>query len=152
MVWKMEHEPPTTSATTVSGEATSPSPRTVLVADEDRGQRETVAEALRGRGYHVLEASNSFELLDYLSELVADTAPVDRPELIVCDERMPGVHTLSALTALRPSRRSPIVVLTTANTDLETTNRSGRLGAASVFVRPVDVDALISFCKVVAPP
>ena len=147
MTWNMDHEPPHgPTGTEPVGQ------RTVLVADDDQSLRQRLATSLRATGYRVLVAESAFEFLEYLSDILADEQLCERPELIVCDMRMPGVSSLGSIASLRSARAVPVIVLTSANTDIETSQRAERLGAAGVFVHPVDVTAIVSFCTTIAPP
>jgi CheY-like chemotaxis protein len=149
MDWHTGHEPPPTSTTEVPGSELG---RTVLVADQHPALRGPLAERLRALGYHVVEAGDGFEFLEYLSDLLAGEIEGESAELIVCDVQMPGASSLASLASVRPSRTTPLVVLTTANADAEVTTRSQRLGAAGLFVQPHDLEAVVSFCKAIAPP
>ena len=147
MTRNMDHDPPDGSqGPGVVGQ------RTVLVADDDQSLRRRLATRLRATGYRVLEAESAFEFLEYLSDILADEKLSERPELIVCDMRMPGVSSLGSIASLRSAHAVPVIVLTSANTDIETSQRAERLGAAGVFVHPVDITAIVSFCTTVAPP
>ncbi len=127
-------------------------PRTVLVADENRTVRQPLAARLRAHGYRVIEAENGIEFLEYLSDILAGEAFEERPEIVVCDMRMPGVTSLASIASLRQSRRAPMVVLTTANGDVEASSRARRLGADGVFVQPLELEDIVRYCERIAPP
>lgn len=151
MDWRMGHEPPeqdTTRVPKLVGEVS----RTVLVADQDPALRRPLVARLREEGYRVIEAGDGFEFLEYLSDLLAGEVEGELAEIIVCDLHMPGASSLASLAAVRPSRTTPLVVLTTANGDSEVAARSQRLGGAGLFVQPHDVDAVVTFCRTIAPP
>jgi CheY-like chemotaxis protein len=148
MVWKAEDIPSPSSIRP----RTEAVPRTVLIADEDAKLRLPLSSRLRELGYHVIEAENGFEFLEYLSELVADENTRERPEVIVCDVRLPGITSLGSIASLRPAWRAPMVVLTSSNNDPEIFRRARRLGAAGVFSAPYDIDSIVSFCTQLAPP
>jgi CheY-like chemotaxis protein len=122
MDFRTGHEPPEESTTLVP-ELEVELSRTVLVADQDPALRRPLAARLREQGYRVIEASDGFEFLEYLSDLLAGEAAGEPAEIIVCDVHMPGASSLASLASVRPSRTTPLVVLTTANADSEVTSR-----------------------------
>jgi len=151
MDWHTGHEPPERGTTKVPG-TEGDLGRTVLVADQDPSLRRPLVARLRALGYRVIEAGDGFEFLEYLSDLLAGEMEGESAELIVCDVQMPGASSLASLASVRPSRTTPLVVLTTANADSEVATRSQRLGAAGLFVQPHDLEAVVSFCRTIAPP
>ena len=113
----------------------------VLVAEDDAALRDLLVSALSDDGYEVIEARDGVDLLRQLANLDSDGTdlPVD---VVVSDVRMPGTSGLEALTILRRFSRSLPVVLITAFGDIATHAEAERLGAAAVFDKPFDIDAL----------
>ncbi len=113
---------------------------TVLVADDDEDMRALVVDTLRADGYTVIEARDGAELLDQLVRAVDD--PLQRPDVVVTDVRMPNLSGLGVLDALRRARvEIPVVVMTVfAHDSVRTLAR--RLGAVGLLKKPFDVDDL----------
>jgi len=107
---------------------------TLLLADDDRPQREMLAGALEQDGYAVLQAADGAEALARLRR-----EPVD---LLLSDLRMPGLDGLELLDAARRlNPLLPVVVLTAFGT-VETAVEAMRRGAFTFLVKPVDLLAL----------
>jgi CheY-like chemotaxis protein len=116
-------------------------PARILVADDDTEMRNLLASSLRGDGYDVVEATSGPDLLEEVSMLLfsGQAVPVD---LIISDERMPGMLGSEVLAGLRESRWPTPFVLITGFGDAETHRRAFSLGARAVFDKPFDLDEL----------
>jgi DNA-binding NtrC family response regulator len=111
---------------------------TVLVIDDDRNLRETLADLFRGDGHDVLQAANGEEAIAILH--------AERPDVALCDWRMSPLGGLDVLKAVQKEGREgavPIIVLT-AYGDAESTVQAMQTGAYDFLVKPVDVDAVLS--------
>jgi two-component system OmpR family response regulator len=107
----------------------------ILVVDDDRDIRVSIAEYLRTRGFRVSVASNAKEL-----DRVLGTA---RPDLIVLDIMMPGEDGLSVCRRLQESSQIPIVLLT-ALTDSSDRIVGLELGADDYVSKPFDPRELVA--------
>ncbi len=79
----------------------------VLVAEDDRGTREMLANMLRAEGWQVLEAADGEQALAFYEK--------DRPDLVLLDMMMPkmdGFEFVARVKELPDAPRVPIVVLT----------------------------------------
>lgn len=85
---------------------TTPRRGTVLVADDDRSVRESVAEILESDGYRVVEATDGEEALERLHSGEVDA--------VLLDIKMPRRDGLSVLDVMSPPPPPPSVVLVTA--------------------------------------
>ncbi len=82
---------------------TSPdSPKTVLIVDDDKGIRETVADFLEIEGYQVLKASSVSEARNLLKQ---------DADLMLLDLTMPGGDGLSFAREIRASNPIPIIII-----------------------------------------
>jgi two-component system nitrogen regulation response regulator GlnG len=123
----------------------------IWIADDDRGVRFVLAEALRDAGLAVRE----FEDAASVREALRDT----RPALLLTDVRMPGEDGLSLLNELKARGIGPVIVMS-AFTDVATTAAAYRAGAADYLAKPFDLDqavasvqrALADVPAVAAPP
>ncbi len=112
-------------------------PASILLVEDDRGIRESVAECLRYEGYAVTAVANGVEALASLR------AGVHRPRLIVLDLVMPVMNGSEFLDALRGDpalRELPVVLMTAAMP-------SGGMGvpAANGYLsKPFELDDLLA--------
>jgi CheY-like chemotaxis protein len=91
----------------------------VLVADDNAGVRESVAEILRSAGYDVTEADDGDVALE---------SYIEHPsEVVVLDVRMPRLDGISVVENMVPAPPPPAIVLVSAY-DLDQEARA-RLGA-----------------------
>ena len=107
----------------------------ILVVDDDRDIRVSVAEYLRTRGFRVSVAADAKEL-----DRVLGTAS---PDLIVLDIMMPGEDGLSVCRRLQESSQIPLVLLT-ALTDSSDRIVGLELGADDYVTKPFDPRELVA--------
>lgn len=112
----------------------------ILVCDDEADIRDMLREYLSKRGYQVLTASSSTELLEAL-----EVGPVD---LILLDINMPGQDGLTTLRNLRADDQTPVVMLTAAG---EVMDRilGLEMGADDYLGKPVDLRELEARIKAV---
>lgn len=111
---------------------------TVLIIDDDRSLRETLAELFAGEGHAVREAADGEEAIAILRQDEADVA--------LCDWRMAPLGGLDVLKAMRAEgleERIPLIVLT-AYGDAESTVQAMQAGAYDFLVKPVDADTVLA--------
>jgi CheY-like chemotaxis protein len=114
-------------------------PALVLVAEDDDNMRYLLARALRRDGHDVLATSDGSSAREVL---VAAHDGARRPDLLVCDVRMPRLSGLE-LTAWLRSRDSGLpVVLLSAFADEQTHRAASQLGVACVLSKPFELDEL----------
>ena len=116
-------------------------PARILLAEDDTEMRSMLSTALRSDGYEVVEASSGSDLLEEISMLLfrGEAIPAD---LIVSDERMPGLLGSEVLAGLRRACWPTPFVLITGFGDDDTHRKAFRLGASAVFDKPFDLDKL----------
>jgi CheY-like chemotaxis protein len=103
----------------------------VLVVEDDRDSRETLATALAQSGYAVDIVEDGREALGRLSSWPAD--------VLVSDVNMPVMSGLELIRALRASGRTQPVVLITGLEDLG----ADVSGASACLRKPMSIDELI---------
>src|SRR5712691_6917916 len=111
-------------------------PRRILIADDDAATRSMLVELLRGEGYDTLEAKSGSEVLRVV--------PVEEPDLLLIDLRMPdqdGIQVLRRLSAQDISVGN--VILMTAFGTSSTTIEAMHLGAYDYITKPFDVDRVL---------
>ena len=106
----------------------------ILVADDDRLVRITVAKGLRQAGYDVLEASDGEEAVRI--------AAGEHPSLAVLDLRMPRLSGLEAAARLRKQTEVPFIILS-AYDDEQAVREASDAGALGYLVKPIDVRQML---------
>lgn len=111
---------------------TKPKPR-LLLADDDRGIRESLSKLLRGVGYDVTLATNGGHVLEtvYHHSFHVLLLDLNMPE-------MDGWETLARVTQLRP--HLPIVVITAQPNQRDWLARGG---ARALMEKPLDLPLLL---------
>jgi len=107
----------------------------IWIADDDRGIRFVLAEALRDAGHAVREFGDAEAV-----HLALQTA---RPAVLLTDVRMPGEHGLALLAALQAQGVGPVIVMS-AYTDVATTAAAYRAGAVDYLAKPFDLDQAVT--------
>src|SRR5579864_3090785 len=108
----------------------------ILIADDDAAIRGTLVELLQGEGYDTLEAKSGSEVLRIV--------PVEEPDLLLIDLRMPdqdGIQILKRLSAQEIDVGN--VILMTAYGTSSTTIEAMHLGAYDYITKPFDVDRVL---------
>jgi two-component system, OmpR family, response regulator MprA len=111
-------------------------PQRVLVADDDRAIRESLARALELEGYEAVPAVDGVESLTRVRQESFDA--------LVLDVMMPGVDGLAVCRVLRADRdRTPVLMLTARQ---ETADRVAGLdaGADDYLPKPFELDELLA--------
>jgi DNA-binding NtrC family response regulator len=112
------------------------SPRRVLVVDDERLIRWSLAESLTDAGATVVEASNGSEALRSVKEAA--------PDVIVLDYRMPDSNDLTLLASIRHFAPRSQVILMTAFGTPEVVMGALDLGAFCVVSKPFEVGQLVA--------
>jgi len=108
--------------------------RTVLVVDDDRTGRETLAEAVSEMGYEVASAAAGPEALDILRQREID--------IVLTDLKMPGMDGLELLTRAKRIRPDAFVILVTAFATVDTAVEAMKKGAYDYVMKPIDLRRL----------
>ena len=108
----------------------------ILIADDEPGVRESLAEVLRDAGYEVETASDGSAALRAIE--AKDFA------VVVTDIRMPGADGLAVLRRAREVSPQTVVMVMTAHASIETAVEALRAGAADYVLKPVLFDDLLA--------
>lgn len=103
-------------------------PARVLVVDDDEEMRSLLRLSLEFDGHHVTERDRGTDVLETLREATFD--------LIILDNKMPGLNGLDLLPILRREFPQVPVVLVTAFGGRQVASSALRLGAASYLEKP----------------
>jgi len=101
----------------------------VLIADDEIGVRESLAEVLRDEGYLVTAVPDGSAALEAISE--SDFA------VVIADLRMPGADGLEVLRRVRDISPQTVVLVMTAHATVESAVEALRNGAADYILKPV---------------
>ena len=108
---------------------------TILIVDDEKNIRATLARSLRLEGYGTVEAENGVQALERIES--------DEIDLIILDLQMPILDGLAFLEKMAASgRRVPTLVLTAHGT-IEKAVRAVRLGALDFIEKPPAVERLL---------
>lgn len=110
-----------------------------LVVDDSRTIRTILAKTLKEIGFEILEAENGREALE-----VIEAEPTAVP-LILLDWDMPEMNGLELLKRLRraPEFSSTVVVMVTAQTELDHIGEALDAGANEYVMKPFTKDILV---------
>lgn len=110
-----------------------------LIVDDSKTIRTILARTVSEIGFEVLEAANGREALETIA---AEKTPVD---LILLDWDMPEMNGLEMLKRLRqtPEFSSPVVVMVTAQTDIDHIGEALDAGANEYVMKPFTKDILV---------
>ena len=111
-------------------------PEAILVADDEPGVRESLAEVLRDAGHVVHTAADGMAALKKLEE--QDFA------VVVTDLRMPGADGLDVLKRARDVSPQTLVLVMTAHGTVDTAVEALRAGASDYLLKPVMFDEMLA--------
>ena len=106
----------------------------ILLADDDRVIRVTLAKNLRQYDFDVLEASNGKEAVQIGCEL--------KPDLAIMDFQMPDITGVEAAHQLRETAEVSCIFLS-AYSDDEFVAKAAEAGALGYLVKPIDVQHVL---------
>ncbi|MDB4892147.1 MAG: hypothetical protein JWL61_4002 [Gemmatimonadetes bacterium] len=106
----------------------------VLVVDDDRTVRETLADFFDTLGYAARTAATASEGRQAAAE--------HAPDVVLVDLRLPDASGLTLLEALRADDPELGVIMLTGHSDVPTAVRAMQAGALDFLEKPVDLEAL----------
>jgi DNA-binding NarL/FixJ family response regulator len=113
--------------------------RRVLIADDDAGARETLADVLVSEGFTVKTVGDG--------NAAIDAARAERFEVAFVDQRMPGAEGLEVVRALRQSHACRRIFVLTAYAQPDFTRQALTRGAEHVFEKPLDIPGVLEMLK-----
>ena len=111
---------------------------TILIIEDDDGQRRVIQRSLENAGYKVLAAADGSSGIQM--------ARTSSPDLIICDIEMPGLNGFQTLEALKADERTkelPFVFLT-GNSDAMAGKLGRNLGAEDFIEKPFSFSKLLA--------
>jgi len=109
----------------------------ILLVDDDRSNRESIAELLDDLGHDVVQSGNGLDALK-----IFHTAEFS---MVLSDIKMPGMSGIELLQVFSamPGEQKPVVVLFTGHGDMESAIAALRGGAFDYLLKPVNVKELV---------
>lgn len=110
----------------------------ILVIDDEQDIRSMIGNFLSMKGYAVTTASSGEDALMQIK--------ISKPQLVLCDMRMPGMDGLMVLKKITESDPTIKVVMLTAVQDEDVVAEAFREGAADYLIKPcslMKLDALV---------
>lgn len=102
---------------------------TLLVVEDEKAVRDSIVAYFEDSGYRILEAANGTEGLAMFEQ--------SRPDLVICDLRMPGMDGLHLLNRIMETTdETPVIVVSGAGVMTDVVEAL-RLGAADYLMKPV---------------
>jgi len=108
---------------------------TVLIVDDEKNIRATLARSLRLEGYRTEEAAGGAEALEAL-----DLGGVD---LVLLDMQMPGMDGLALLAAMREHGLTVPAIVLTAHGSIERAVAAVKLGAYDFIEKPPSIERIL---------
>ena len=113
----------------------TPTPRTVLIAEDETLIRMDLAEMLAEEGYDVVGQAGDGQKAVELAEQL-------RPDLVILDVKMPVLDGIAAAEQIAAKRIAPVVMLT-AFSQRDLVERAREAGAMSYLVKPFTQSDLV---------
>jgi two-component system response regulator (stage 0 sporulation protein F) len=113
--------------------------RMVMVIDDEVDTLATVFDALSSEGYRVATANGADDALSILGRV--------RPDLIICDMRMPGLDGMEVLARMRVMVPKVKFIFLTAYGTPELYRMGLEMGARDMILKPFRVEELLRVVK-----
>lgn len=107
----------------------------ILIAEDDRTARVSLAELLEGQGFEVLLAETGTQAESILSE--------KEPDLALLDIRMPRLDGLTVLRHARERGPDTALIVMTAHGDSNTAIEAMKSGAFDYVLKPIDFQLVL---------
>jgi two-component system response regulator AtoC len=107
----------------------------ILVVDDDRGHRKSLSLILGDAGYEVRSAEDGEEGLE--------KAFAEKPQIILCDVRMPKKDGIQFLKEYKEAGGEALVLVMTAYGGLELATKAMKLGAYDYLPKPFGADEVL---------
>lgn len=110
-------------------------PFSILVADDDRGLRESLRDVLRNRGFTIVLAGSGEEAVEIVQ--------AECVHLVLCDMHMPRMTGLEALSLIRQMHEVLPAILMTADATKDLLRQAFLAQVYSVIPKPVNVNMVV---------
>ena len=109
---------------------------TILIIDDEEALRYSLKRALANRTFNILEADSG--------EAGIEVAKIEKPDIILLDNRMKGMNGIEALQHLRGICPEAKIIVMTAFSTTQTTIEAMKFGAFDYIMKPFDVPKILS--------
>jgi two-component system nitrogen regulation response regulator NtrX len=109
--------------------------RTLLIIDDEKSIRDSLAGALSDEGYKTLTAGSAKEGIDAVRK--------HNPDCILLDIWMPEMDGLQALTEMKLQGIDTPVIIMSGHGNIETAVKATKLGAFDFMEKPVELDRVL---------
>jgi len=107
----------------------------ILVVDDERMMRHTLAELFTRMGYQAAKAASGSKALEYLAR--------QRFDLVILDLKMPEMDGTEVLKAARPLAPDTVFIILTAYGTLDSAIAGIRHGAFDYLLKPISVQEIV---------
>jgi two-component system nitrogen regulation response regulator GlnG len=111
----------------------------ILVIDDDADLRYSLKRVLSGKNYTLLEAESG--------EVGIKMAAAEKPQVILLDNRMPGMTGIETLQHLRGENPNAMIILMTAFGTTQTTIEAMKFGAFDYIMKPFDPKQILALTE-----
>jgi len=106
----------------------------LLIIDDDEAIRKVLTVTLQDAGYHVWTAKDGESGLKIFVD--------ERPDIVICDLRMPDMDGISVLKEIKVLDPDKEVIVITAHADMDLAIKALQLKASDFITKPVSTTAL----------
>ncbi|MEM7308066.1 MAG: sigma-54 dependent transcriptional regulator [Planctomycetota bacterium] len=124
--------------------APAPAATTVLVVDDDADIRVALEMSLRYEGYEVWTSNNGRQALQRLEK---EAEGGRRPDLLLCDVKMPDMDGMELLGEIQERPDAPPVVMISGHADVAMAVDAVRRGAIDFLEKPLDQNRVLVSIK-----
>ena len=111
----------------------------IWIADDDEAIRMVLEEGLKSAGLEIVTFADGESLIDALNN--------DKPDLIISDIKMPGMHGYDLLKHIKNNYDKLPVIIMTAFTDMQAAIDAYGGGAFEYIPKPFDLEEAIITVK-----
>ncbi|MEW5745919.1 MAG: sigma-54 dependent transcriptional regulator [Nitrospirota bacterium] len=108
---------------------------TILIVDDDKTIRSTLAQILIDSGFSTAEAPSGPAAIELIKQ--------QAPSAVLLDLKMPGMDGIDAMQELKKIRPDVPIIIVTGHGDIETAVASIKLGAYDFILKPPKFDRLM---------
>jgi two-component system nitrogen regulation response regulator NtrX len=109
--------------------------KTILIADDERGIRDSLKRLLEFESYKVLLANDGPNALAAMRD--------QRVDLVLLDIKMPGMDGMEVLSRVHKEQPELPVVIISGHGTIQTAVEATRLGAYDFIEKPIDADRIL---------
>jgi solute carrier family 13 (sodium-dependent dicarboxylate transporter), member 2/3/5 len=118
-----------------NGTALETTAKVLLIDDEDRF-RQAMAQQLKNRGFDVVDADNGEDAIKIVRH--------ENPEVVILDQKMPGMDGIQTLQELKKIRPEVQVIMHTGHGSIESARLTGKHDVFAYVEKPCDLSHIIS--------